>query len=111
MEPEADRAILTRKTMQCKTHCAAEEARMSDQLTIRLPEDLSRALEAASVRLRRKRSDIVRLALYRFFELVPAGGDTPSARVQHLMGALETGVPDLAENHRAYILESLKHGG
>jgi predicted transcriptional regulator len=84
---------------------------MSDRLTIRLPEDLSRALEAASVRLRRKRSDIVRLALYRFFELAPVDDDTPSARVQRLMGALETGAPDLAENPRAYVLESLKHGG
>jgi hypothetical protein len=89
-----------------------EETRMSDQLTIRLPVDLSHALEAAAVRLRRKRSDIVRLALYRFFELAPADEDSPpSARVQHLMGALETGVPDLAEKHRAYVLESLKHGG
>ena len=84
---------------------------MSDQLTIRLPEDLSQALEAASARLRRKRSDIVRLALYRFFDLAPADDTAPSARVQHLMGALETGVPDLVENHRAYILESLKRGG
>jgi hypothetical protein len=85
--------------------------RVPDQLTIRLPEDLSQALEAASTRLRRKRSDIVRLALYRFFGLAPEDGATPSARVQHLIGALETGTPDLAENHRAYILESLKHGG
>jgi hypothetical protein len=84
---------------------------MSDQLTIRLPEDLSQALEAASVRLRRKRSDIVRLALYRFFDLVPSDDNPPSARVQHLLGALETGAPGLAENHRAYILESLKHSG
>jgi hypothetical protein len=93
------------------THCTAKEARMSDQLTIRLPEDLSRALEAASVRLRRKRSDIVRLALYRFFDLAPADGGMPSARVQHLLSALESGVPDLAENHRAHILESLRQGG
>ena len=85
--------------------------RMSDQLTVRLPEDLSQALEAASIRLRRRRSDIVRLALYRFFELSPAAEGTPSSRVQHLMGALETGVPDLAENKHTYILESLKHGG
>lgn len=84
---------------------------MADQLTIRLPEDLSQALEAAAVRLRRKRSDIVRLALYRFFDLAPEDAGIPSARVQHLMGAVETGIPDLAENHRAYILESLKHGG
>jgi hypothetical protein len=84
---------------------------MSNRLTIRLPENLSQALEAASVRLRRKRSDIVCLALYRFFDLGPADDDTPSARVQHLLGTLETGAPDLAENHRAYVLESLKHGG
>jgi hypothetical protein len=86
---------------------------MSDQLTVRLPEELSQALEAASARLRRKRSDIVRMALYRFFNLAPEPEDdvVPSARVQHLMGALETGIPDLAENHRAYILESLEHGG
>ena len=83
---------------------------MSDQLTIRLPEDLSQALEDASVRLRRKRSDIVRLALYSYFGLGPESGGTPSARVRHLVGALDSGVPDLAENHRAYILESLKNG-
>ncbi len=83
---------------------------MPDQLTIRLPEELSQALEAAVVRLRRKRSDIVRLALYRFFTLPPEDERPPSARVHHLLGALETGVPDLAENHRTYILESLEHG-
>lgn len=84
---------------------------MSDQLTIRLPEDLSQALEAASARLRRKRSDVVRLALYHFLGLAQEDGGVPSARVQHLIGSLGTGTPDLAENHRAYILESLKHGG
>ena len=30
---------------------------------------------------------------------------TPEARVRHLIGSLETGVPELAENHRAYLLE------
>jgi predicted DNA-binding protein len=85
------------------THC--KEVSMSDQLTVRLPEDLSQALEAASVRLRRKRSDIVRLALYRFFDLESEDSRTPAARVQHLLGALDSGVPDLAENHRAYVLE------
>lgn len=84
---------------------------MSDQLTIRLPEDLSQALEAAAARLRRKRSDVVRLALYRFFGLSQEDESTPADRVRHLLGALDTGVPDLAENHRMYVLESLKRGG
>lgn len=83
---------------------------MSDQLTVRLPEDLSQALDEASVRLRRKRSDIVRLALYSYFGLGSEGSGTPSARVRHLLGSLDSGIPDLAENHRAYILESLKNG-
>lgn len=89
-------------------HC--EEVIMSDQLTVRLPEELSQALNEASVRLRRKRSDIVRLALYSYFGLGPESMEAPSARVKHLLGSLNSGVSDLAENHRAYILESLKNG-
>lgn len=84
---------------------------MADQLTIRLPDDLSQALGAAAARLRRKRSDVVRLALYRFFNLAQEDEPRPADRVRHLLGALDTGIPDLAENHRAYILESLKRGG
>ena len=83
---------------------------MSDQLTIRLPEELNRALEAASTRMRRRRSEIVRLALAQFLSLELLGEETPGGRVRHLIGSLETGIPDLAENHRSYVLESLKHG-
>lgn len=84
---------------------------MSDQLTIRLSEEMNKALEAASTRMRRKRSEIVRLALSQYLNLEPAGGrKTHEARVRHLIGSLETGVPDLAENHRAHLLEALKHG-
>ena len=84
---------------------------MSDQLTIRLSEEMNKALEAASTRMRRKRSEIVRLALSQYLNLEPSGGKKiPAARVRHLIGSLETGVPDLAENHRAHLLEALKHG-
>jgi len=83
---------------------------MSEQLTIRLPEEINRALEAAAARMRRKRSDIVRLALSQFLGLDPQGEEAPAARVGHLIGSLETGIPDLAENHRAYLLDSLRHG-
>ena len=33
-----------------------------------------------------------------------------AARVEDLIGSLSSGVPDLAERHREYILASLKHG-
>lgn len=84
---------------------------MSDQLTVRLSEEMNQALAAASTRMRRKRSEIVRLALSQFLNLEAPGEQAPAVRVRHLIGSLETGVPDLAENHRSYLLESLKHGG
>jgi metal-responsive CopG/Arc/MetJ family transcriptional regulator len=83
---------------------------MQDQLTVRLPEDLSRALKVASRRMQRKSSDIVRLALREFLG-VSSGPETRLAdRVQGLIGSLESGVPDLAAKHRDYILESLRRG-
>jgi metal-responsive CopG/Arc/MetJ family transcriptional regulator len=83
---------------------------MRDQLTVRLPEDLSRALKAASRRLQRKSSDIVRLALREFLGASSGSTARPADRVRSLIGSLESGIPDLAEKHRAYILESLRRG-
>ena len=85
---------------------------MAGQLTVRLPEDLNRALRIASKRTQRKSSDIVRLAL-REYLATPAGKRVrPADRVRGLIGSLESGVADLADRHRAYILDSLKskHG-
>jgi metal-responsive CopG/Arc/MetJ family transcriptional regulator len=83
---------------------------MQDQLTVRLPEDLSRALKAASRRMQRKNSEIVRLALRQFLGTPSASGVRPADRVRNLIGSLESGVPDLAEEHRARIIESLRRG-
>jgi len=83
---------------------------MEDQVTVRLPEDLRRALRAASRRMQRKNSEIVRLALREFLGTSAGSGSRPADRVKGLIGSLESGVPDLAERHRAYILESLRRG-
>ena len=45
------------------------------------------------------------MALRSFLGQDPEG--KPSDRVQGLLGSLESGLPDLAENHRRYVLESL----
>jgi hypothetical protein len=76
---------------------------MHDQLTVRLPKDLSRALAAASRRLQRKQSDM-------YLGLAPGSGQRAADRVRSLIGSLESGVPDLAERHRTYIVESLRRG-
>lgn len=83
---------------------------MQDQITVRLPADLGLALRRASRQLRRKNSDIVRMALQAFLERGEQHGQRASERVAALVGSLASGVPDLAERHREYVIESLKHG-
>jgi hypothetical protein len=83
---------------------------MQDQVTIRLPEDLSRALKSASKRMQRRTSDIVRLALRAYLGASSNPKARAADRVRGLIGSLESGVPDLAEKHRAYLIESLRRG-
>ena len=83
---------------------------MREQITVRLPVALRAALRRASRQLRRKDSDVVRMALEAFLQGGHVSGLRPSARVHDLIGSLESGVPDLAEHHRQYVLESLKRG-
>jgi hypothetical protein len=83
---------------------------MKDQITVRLPRELSRALHAAAKRSRRRRSEVIRLSLIAY--LTPgaaSGAGRPVDRVRGLIGSLESGIPDLAKDHRKYILESLKN--
>ena len=80
---------------------------MSTQLTVRLPDDLGRALKVAARRLQRRSSDIVRAALREFLGRPTHSGSRPIDRVRGLIGSLESGVPDLAIRHRDYVLKSL----
>ena len=83
---------------------------MEAQVTVRIPEDLKRALDEASRKMQRKNSEIVRMALRAFLQGAPGRGTRPSDRVRGLVGSLESGVPHLAERHREYVVKSLKHG-
>ena len=83
---------------------------MSTQLTVRLPDDLGRSLKRASRQMQRKPSEVVRLALREFLDTTATRPGRPADRVRRLIGSLESGIPDLASKHRAYILESVNHG-
>jgi metal-responsive CopG/Arc/MetJ family transcriptional regulator len=83
---------------------------MESQVTVRIPEDLKRALDEASLKMQRKSSEIVRMALRAFLQGPPGRNDRPGDRVRGLLGSLESGLPHLAERHREYIVESLKNG-
>jgi Arc/MetJ-type ribon-helix-helix transcriptional regulator len=83
---------------------------MRDQITVRLPAELSAALRRASRQLQRKNSDVVRLALQAFLHVGDQAGSRPAERVRGLLGSLRSGIPDLAERHRQHLVETLKRG-
>ena len=83
---------------------------MEDQLTVRFPRDLSKALKAKAARMQRKPAEVVRMAVAEFLQISDEPTESPAQRVKHLIGSLETGVPDLALRHREYVLKKLRRG-
>ena len=81
---------------------------MERRLTMRLPAALAEKLERSARRLRRKRSEVVRQALEQFLDTQPAV--RPIERVRDLLGRVESGLPDLGQRHRDYLIRRLRHG-
>ena len=81
---------------------------MERQLTLRLPATLAEKLDRSAKRLQRRRSEVVRLALEQFLDSqVPV---SPVERVRDLLGRVESGLPDLGQRHRDYLVRRLRHG-
>jgi len=81
---------------------------MDSQMTLRLPDRLAKRLERSAKMLRRKRSDVVRLALEQFLDGHPA--ERPMDRVRDLIGRMASGVPDLGQRHRELLAQRLRRG-
>ena len=81
---------------------------MESQLTVRLPPELATALERTRRKSGRRTSEIVRAALREYLRLGSGGDAPPAERVRALIGSLESGVPQMAEEHRRFVLESLQ---
>ena len=81
---------------------------MESQLTLRLPGALADKLERSARRLKRKRSDVVRLALEQFLDT--ESEIRPVERVRDLLGRIESGVPDLGQRHREHLMRRLRRG-
>ena len=81
---------------------------MESQLTVRIPAELATALDRTARKSGRKASEIVRAALREYLRIRSRGPARPEERVRTLIGSVDSGTPDLAEEHRAYILESLQ---
>lgn len=82
---------------------------MQSQLTVRLPDDLDKAVSDYAKKLRLKRSDIVRMALERFFK-EPAVQEeaVPYRKVSDLLGSVASGIPDLGSAHRKHLVNRIK---
>lgn len=85
---------------------------MEEQLTVRLPNDLAGGLRRLAAETHLRRSELVRIAVRQMLEegRVKATKGRRPPGVHRLIGFLETGDPDLAEQHRERILEALRSG-
>lgn len=82
---------------------------MRGQLTVRIPDELEARLTRAARRERKKRSELVRLALEQFLGGPQAKiGTKPVDLVRDLLGAVESGIPDLGQRHREHLLSRLR---
>lgn len=83
---------------------------MDRQLTVRITDALADRLDQAAREMRRKRSEVVRLALEEFLEEPDTGKNPrPIDLARDLIGSVETGIPDLGQNHRQHLLNRLRH--
>jgi len=82
---------------------------MQSQITVRLSEDLTEQIDYFAKRLRRKRSDIVRLALEKYISETEVLEETrPYDQVKGLIGSVSSGIPNLGEAHREHLIIKFK---
>ena len=85
---------------------------MMQQITIRMTEeDLSR-IEHIAKSTGLKKSDITRMAIRIFVDgYKPENGTPIYDKVKHLVGVVESGVPDLGLNHRKHLIDKIRKAG
>ena len=84
---------------------------MAQQITVRMPEILIEKLDREAALRRRKRSEVIRMAVERFIEEPEAPGGRPVDKVRDLLGSYESGIPDLGQRHREHLIRRLRRGG
>ncbi len=90
-------------------HCRGRE-NVTIQWVVKVPDSLVRALDARAKRLARTRSEVVRMAIQQYMDM-PDGKkmERASEKIENYFGSVDSGIPDLATQHRKYIIEILQH--
>lgn len=79
------------------------------QLTIRMPADYLLKIEQIAKSSGLKKSDITRMAIRKFLEEYSGEEETDLYRkAKRLIGVVESGVSDLGQNHREYLIKKIK---
>ena len=79
------------------------------QLTVRVSDDYAEKLERLAKSMGLKRSDVIRLALKQFLEEgFEKDSRTPFQKISHLLGIGESGLKDLGQHHRDYLVQKIK---
>ena len=81
------------------------------QLTIRMPDDQMGRIEHIAKKLGLKKSDVTRMAIKKFIAEYNDSIEKPFAKVKHLLGVVESGVPDLGQRHRDHLIKKIKGEG
>ena len=81
------------------------------QLTVRIQDDYTEKLDKVTKKMGLKRSDIIRLALKQFLqESYEKDNRTPFQKVSHFLGIAESGIKDLGQRHREYLIQKIRRG-
>lgn len=80
------------------------------QLTIRMPDEQMPKIEHIAKEMGLKKSDVTRMAIKKFIEeyIGEKKEMKPYTRARHLLGVAESGVADLGQCHREYLIEKIK---
>ncbi len=78
------------------------------QFTIRMPEEYLSRIEQISKSTGLKKSDITRMAIRKFIEEYSDDNEKkPYLTARRLLGVIESGISDLGQNHRKYLLKRI----
>ena len=81
------------------------------QLTVRMPDEYTKKLNVLSKKMGLKRSDVVRLALKQFFDEHSVSIDqSPFEKVKNMLGVGQSGMKDLGQRHRHYLIQKIRRG-
>ena len=79
------------------------------QMTIRIPDEYEKKVSRIGKEMGLKRSDVFRLAIKQFIEEKLKHDDgAPFKKVSHLLGIGESGIKDLGQRHRDYLIKKVR---